>query len=233
MALPVKAVVAQVATNKIQEIINKIFGVKVDNSEANRQRDAGVNAGHAKNWFEWVRGNAGYRQYLSDEDINYLEAALLPKVSANPYYGGLDTSYSSKYGLWSGNTVPAVGLAQDVDRYIEQKLQIQEQDLPEIGAKYYTDKNGNIVINAGAAEQRQIPVNPGSDKSSFLESFLALLPFWNTQREEHPRMTIIPADSGGQTPVIIQQPAPVPAIDTKILLFGALIFSGIFIFKKK
>lgn len=116
------------AVTKNVPFLQSILGDKSKKKAANYQRDIGVNTGHAYNWFNEHYGE--YSDLLSSEEWDYLRENLIPNVQSNPYYGGLGSNYRLRYGRAAGRvdaTVPSVGLYQDVERYIEQKLKYEKE----------------------------------------------------------------------------------------------------------
>lgn len=85
----------------------------------NFESDRGVNTQHAINFFNEHYGE--YKDLITPDEWNYLRDQLVPRVTENPYYGGLGTSYVSKYSGREDHCVPGVGLTMDVDTFIAQK----------------------------------------------------------------------------------------------------------------
>lgn len=166
----VTGIVTAGASTGISGFINKLFGGGADKKANNYQNDIQVNSGHAWNWFyqnnKEVYTQQGYDKYLTSDDWEYLASVEIPKVQADPYYGGLGQSYTSKYSGWTHGAVPAVGIARDIDLYIDDKLKTQASELlqaqtPQTATSedivlldYYTqegklkkvaDKSGNFI----------------------------------------------------------------------------------------
>jgi len=119
----------------------------------NVKKDIKVNTGHALNFFNenytHPSFSTQYSDYITPEEWNAIADQELPKVSSDPYYGGLDTSYVSKYIFdKSGNpinfnTVPGVGIARDLDDFITQK-QASGNNINQGGGMTLTD-----ILNKG------------------------------------------------------------------------------------
>jgi hypothetical protein len=100
-------------------------GADASKKLANFKNDQNINTQHAVDFFQQISNpndtRFTYTKYLSSAEFDALSSVLIPKVTENPYYGGLGTSYTSKYGGQTWDTVPGVGIAQALDKYIEAK----------------------------------------------------------------------------------------------------------------
>jgi hypothetical protein len=85
----------------------------------NFESDRGPNTQHAINFFN--EHYSDYKDLITPDEWDYLKSQLVSRVTENPYYGGLGTSYVSKYSGRESHTVPGVGLMMDADTFIAQK----------------------------------------------------------------------------------------------------------------